>query len=519
MPCSGRIFLLIHFIIAQDALMQEALGDLNLSLSAPSTKRSNAQANQVHLDAENKQPLSMVVKKKTHRLTVLSLWLCLGLWVFLSPPFTPPLNPIRATQEKLRLLSLTLVNYKTKFKEYPNNLSDLRKFSLSLGQNLPLFDAFGERIDYVRLTSSSYLLRSFGEDGVQNTLDSTKDIGLIKWGHLPRGGAYYASKPKLIPHFYRAASLMGLDSPDGSWLARLFTNKIDQKRYLVVRHRTIPDLVMIAPHDRVEEFYWVSQNSIVFSATESQKTRDGLYIWNLRNDSVFDLLRSTSMDHVLEGMKISIFSDQVDRGYWISLAGYNAELKQIYAYITAKDSYLLDPDYFFSPENLFEYTLDDDPKKIMARKITRDQFLGITAPKKFFQNPLTEKLSLGTPFTPKKPSALGIQEAWLKLPKTGRLEPSLLAWQQFSIKHSETPLFPYSLWYLISLYNESFLLVQTVNARDSEILRTYGVEISRALMNDTMAPSYLRAMGAHGHQILLKGQPLSYRIFNKMTLK
>ena len=443
----------------------------------------------------------------------------LAIWILLTPPFTDPLNPVSDTRKNLQELSKFLQDYKTNFKEYPANLSILRQFAYSKGELIPLFDAYGERIEYLRLTDSAYLLRSFGADGSQNTIQSPKDIGLIRWGLLPQGGAYYDSKPELIPHFYRAASLMGLDSPETSWHARVFTNKSEQRRHLVVKHKSATDLIMIAPHDRIEEFYWVSDHLIVFTASESFKFRDGIYLWDLKDDSIVDMLRSVKMTHSIDKIELSVLDNKGVRGYWISLAGVNLKSKQIYAYIAVKNGYSLDPDAFFSPENFYEYTIEENPKKISGVHVSLDEFVGLKGQKRFQHNPLSEKLSLGTPFTLKKQATSSIQEAWLKLPKTGRLETTLLSWQQFSIKNARTPLFPYGLWYLISLYNESFLLVQAVNRRESEILRTYGVEISRALLNDVMAPGYLRAMGAHCHQVLLKGKSLPYRLFNRMSLK
>jgi hypothetical protein len=481
-------------------------------IGSPGPKHSPAPGN----------PTNFGLNKKNHSkrwISIISLWLLLALWILLSPPFTGPINPVKNTQAVLEQLRLNLLDYKAQFKEFPNNLGELRSFVFSKGKLLSLFDAYGERIDYLRLDDSSFLIRSFGEDGIQNTAGSPKDIGLINWGTLPHGGAFYQSRPELIPHFYRAPSLLGLDSPDGSWQGRLFTQKKDQTRHLAVRHRLKQDLIMIAPHDRIEEFYWVSPNALVFTGTESYKMKDGIYLWNLIDDSIVDLLRSVTQNGGKEVSKLPILADQAERGYWLTLAGFNAKTKQLYAYITAKNGYMLNPLSFFSAENFFEYTLHEDPRQIKSRQISHGEFYDIIAPKKFDHTPLTEKLSLGLPFVSKKPKALPIQESWLKLPKSGRLEPSLLAWQQFSIQNAKTPLFAYSLWYLISLYNESFLLVKPINARESEILRTYGAEISQALMNDVMAPGYLRAMGAFCYQTLIKGQSLPYKIFYKMSLK
>ena len=82
--------------------------------------------------------------------------------------------------------------------------------------------------------------------------------------------------------------------------------------------------------------------------------------------------------------------------------------------------------------------------------------------------------------------------------------------QQFSIRHNKTPLFSYSLWYLTALYSESFVLAQSSHAREADVLRSYGAEIARALMNDVMAPGYLRAMRYFGQKTLTRRDPTPF---------
>jgi hypothetical protein len=418
---------------------------------------------------------------------------------------------VRETLGTLNQLSAALVQYKESTKSLPTNLSQVRWFRLLQGQNIKIFDGFGQRIDYVKLSDSNYLLRSYGEDGIQNTLNSEKDIGLMRWGPLPLGGSVYLATPSMAPHFYRAAALLGIDSPDGSWTARLFVNKLDHKRLLLVRHRTIPDLVMIASHERVEEFYWTESNKIAYTATESLRHRDGLYLWDLAQDTATDLMREARLEQALDQNQLVPLNDRVERGFWLSLAGFDGSQNRIYAYILPKIGFSLDPEFFFAQDNLYEFDVGVDSKRIVGRR-------GSQVKASVAQNPLSEKIMLGSPYVLKKKGTQPIQEKWLALPTSGHLESAILTWQQFSIKQNKTPLFPYSLWYLTSLYSESFVMLKTVNPREAGVLRTYGAEIARALMNDGMAPSYLRAMGFFGYQTLLKGDPLPYRIFNRLGL-
>ncbi|MHA0110998.1 hypothetical protein ACXYUI_28260, partial [Klebsiella pneumoniae] len=68
-----------------------------------------------------------------------------------------------------------------------------------------------------------------------------------------------------------------------------------------------------------------------------------------------------------------------------------------------------------------------------------------------------------------------------------------MAWHQFSDKASMTPLYPYSLWLLSVFYGESAAF-STGGHRESEALRAYGSEVARALLNDPLAPTYLKGL-------------------------
>ena len=106
---------------------------------------------------------------------------------------------------------------------------------------------------------------------------------------------------------------------------------------------------------------------------------------------------------------------------------------------------------------------------------------------------------------------LGFQRRWLQQQFVGPVEPVLLAAQSWSMKAVSTPLFPYSLWILAGLYGESVPATGSAEVATRESLRAYGVEISRALLNYALAPSYLKALALYAYEILMDGKSLPYR--------
>ena len=126
------------------------------------------------------------------------------------------------------------------------------------------------------------------------------------------------------------------------------------------------------------------------------------------------------------------------------------------------------------------------------------------------QAPLARPLSLGAHVTGRGGQAA--QQTWMGLPLEGDFEQALLDWQSFSETGPRTPMYPYALFYLASLYGDSYALLRDANARDADILRSFGTEIARALLNDPLAPSYLRGLAQYASQTLLEGNLLSFRL-------
>lgn len=432
----------------------------------------------------------------------LCFWLVPAAWVWLTPPFSEPHRSEARTRVRLASLTKLLHAYVDRYKEAPADFATLRAFAITENSPFPAYDAFGQRFDYVRLDGRHYLLRSFADDGTQNTPTSPRDLGVVNWGPRVSQSPTYEFTTTDRPHVFPAALLVGADSADGNWLAKLYVDTGASTRRLVVRHRTQDGLFMVAQHDAVEEFLWLpTGRQLVFTASGSTRHRDGLYLWNLETDAVVNLsdLASDASGAIAPTSKGS--------NLWLSLAGVAPQDGGaiIYAFRAPRHDGSLDPADFFTGARLtatYVNTQDDT-----ARAVEAPTYAGLAGE--------------GAPFHleahVKGTSGLKVQKAWLALPLTGDMEKALLDWHTYSERETQGPLFPYSLWLLSSLYGESFAMMSGRDPRDADVLRTFGTEIARALLNYPLAPTYIRALAIHTYESLMEGQQLPYR-FSALTV-
>ena len=87
----------------------------------------------------------------------------------------------------------------------------------------------------------------------------------------------------------------------------------------------------------------------------------------------------------------------------------------------------------------------------------------------------------------------------------------LVAWHQFSDKEARSPLYPYALWVLTTLYSQSNQLLASEKNPDADVLRTFGTEIAAALIADPVAPTVLKGLAIFSHESMLEDSPLPYR--------
>jgi hypothetical protein len=356
-----------------------------------------------------------------------------------------------------------------------------------------------------------YLIRSFGADEVQNRPTTPADRIRLHGGSFPKGAALtYEARPDITPALFPASLLEGSDSPDGQWHARLYHDRETRIKHLIIRKKTTSGLVMVAPHDRIEEFFWVpGRLQMVYSVTASQRGHDGIYLWDLNTDQAINLLSKKTGP----GAKDPLESLSKSPKLWISLAGIAEKGPVVYGFAAPRHDGGLDARDFFRPERFFILSIPDDPfddstaskgkSKTKAQVFRPDLFKGLEA---LLSNGYVSRDRLrGLPYR-------GVQRRFLALPLGGDPESTLLKWNHFADRVIESPIFPYALWVLTSLYSEAHEDLLPQAAKEADILRSYGTEIANALLNDPLAPSYLKALALDAHQRLLTGSPLPYRL-------
>ena len=417
-----------------------------------------------------------------------------ALWVVLTLPSILPVQALQRTRQQLKEDVAAVQLFFSKYKKNPENLNVLRAFAYSYSLPFDAYDPFGERIDYLRLDDRHFLLRSFGADQFQNTLTSPLDLAIVSWGERANEPLTYNYPQLPVPSFYPAALLSGADSPNHQWLARLYGDPVSSTRRLVIRHLKRDGLFMVAPHDGVEEFFWLpTGDRIIYTATGSSRYRDGVYLWNLQTDTSVNLLEK------VRTTALKALNQEADT-YWLALAGLSSRGPVVYFYLQPRHAGGLSPVEFFQRKNMVAIAV---PEKGRPRLATYEEF------------PASDEVSVvGHPYAVRahlQGQGIAIQRQWLQLPTAQELERLLVAWHDISEQAIGTPLYPYSLWLLSTFYGESAASPLAGSTKEQEVLRSYGTEVARALLNYPLAPSYLKGLALFNYEELMGGRVLPYR--------
>jgi hypothetical protein len=400
------------------------------------------------------------------------------LWALAITLKAPIFNGRSVTRERIRETDHLIQKHVREFGEAPGSYSELRLYALERDLGYSAYDVWGERLEYVRLGKINYFLRSFGVDGIQNRPNESPDIGIYHWGQMAPRGLSYDDQAGAMHARPSVVLFAGSDNSTGTWHARIFVDPVTGRRRLLAGSRKHPSYFMMAHHDHVEEFLWLpGQDKIVFTASQSQHYSDGLYLWDLQSDEASNLftLQAGGSD-LTPGFK--------QRRLYLALSAVRSgNPPSVAVFALESNDFILNPHRFFHPTNLNVFSLAE---RVVHRKPKTNQKN---------QGDLYDLDFLGTVTIASGGEPTPLQKAWLNLPLGGDWEKGVIAWQNFAAQYSKSQLAPYAIWGLAMLYEDAAGR-EGVSTRAGQILSSYAAELGTAMTKMSVAPSYIRSIGA-----------------------
>lgn len=417
-----------------------------------------------------------------------------SLWIFLTffslPVF---LHSHNDTVTRLKWIQTKLNEFNDQYQRLPLHLSELKTYIRAQGDEFVPYDTWGSRLLYVPLSEKWYFIKSFGSDRMENTLTHSLDPSILKMPPLPKRPPIHLAGHKSALNLFPAPILMGLQSPNAPYTAQLVINPDSGTKRLVTRHLQREHFILSAFHDHVQEFFWLPTGyEILFTAAGSDRYEDGIYLWNLVKNTTTNILSEIQDEFPqLKADKLFMALSSVDPGS-----------NRIFMFLTPQRSHELDPQQFFHTQNLYSITFKWD------QSTTNRHYENYpTADKSMFDRELEPQGILVSSF-----EGHSAQQDWLQLTNHGPAQVVLEQWQEYCAEHAETPAFPYGLWWLASLYQDTYHLYQSQKPEKAHVLRNFGVEIAQALNDVKTAPEYLRAMGRYVRRSLLAQKTNAYQV-------
>jgi len=280
-------------------------------------------------------------------------------------------------------------------------------------------------------------------------------------------------------------------------VARLFVDVRGGSKQLVTFSQYGNQNIAIAPHDHVDEFFWIpGTTKIIFTASQSQRYRDGIYLWDTRQTVAENLIDQPDLWSALS----SRFKDHL----FATLSGVFIENDRPYllAFIqSASPGEELSPYDFFSRKNIAVIDLNagrlTDP--------TQFKFIANLKPENF----LFKNLFAAEP-VPDSNLLAPLQREYANLPRSEPWRFILESWQPFTSRNMGSPVFYYSLWYLIAFYDQFSATAAT--SSEKTVTAGYTHELATALSQNELAPSYLTGMAIWVVVQLDQGKSVNLRL-------
>ena len=418
-------------------------------------------------------------------------------WILSTPNNLDNFMAESTTQTHLEKTKALIESFRKQYQRLPADLNEVRLFALANHKNYAPYDGYSLRLMYHPIAPVHYVLKSFGADNAPNTILNQEDPTLLNLDDIPSVPPMYVPPFSDFMQLYPAICLAGCKSPTNDFVAKVEVDRETGKRFLLVRHLTRHKFVMIAPHPHVEEYFWLpSGTEIVYTATNDSQYRDGIFLWNLMTDETRNLMDD------LDPKLLNGSSQMEQPRYFLSLSSLAPAGRKVYVFIQSRVSSGLDPGRFLSSTSLYSIQLGDKehPKAAFSRQRQ-------TTPASLFDasNALTRNIARGAQGSP-------LQARWAALPLEGKMAGMLEAWQDFSMSSADSPIFPYSLWWLGFIYSDAYRATLPISLKHALTLKAFGAEIATALVSLNQAPSHLRAMAVYMGEHMSLPAALSYSL-------
>lgn len=408
-------------------------------------------------------------------------------------------HPWSSDRVTVRRLGTWVERFQKDQNRLPENLAEVRAYAFTFGAKLDLYDSFGDRLDYQPLTEEAFLVKSFGSDRTENTVLRTHDETYSHGLTIPPLGVKSLTPKESRLNFFQSSFLEGQRSPRGPLVASIRTRFRGGTKRLLIQSEVDPQFFMSSFHDTVDEFVWLPGGyEIIYTAQGSHRYEDGIYYWNLR-DSTFK--------NLLPQIKTKFFPDlKEEQKLLFSLSHVSTDPDFIYFFATpTPESGSIDPKEFYRYRNFYAF---NPTNHFTADRVTADQDFSI------FEYPVDHRALLDEASLNQATAA---QKDWAQMTLRGHKQELLEMWQNYCSSHAESPQLPYALWWLASIYNDTYrdLLIQ--QPEKARTLRNFGLEIADALSLLTSAPPYLQAFAEHLKKNLLLSKAADYNVSSALS--
>ena len=416
------------------------------------------------------------------------------LW-FLTTAFTNITgHPWTSNSASVHFLGHSILHFQKDQNRLPESLAELRAYGKLQGNRPELYDNFGNRFFYQTLTETAFIVKSFGRDGAENTLLLSPDETFTHKIPIPPRGVQVALAQDSRMNFYQGLALDGLKAPSGPLFATLHSRFRGGVKRLLIQSLSEPEFVMSSVHDAIEEFLWLPSGAeLIFTAQGSTRYHDGLYYWNLQTNEVRNLLtdfRKKNFPGLHEDSKILIS---------LSHVSHKPDFLYIFASPMPADG-VLDPKAFYRYQNFYALS----PKnEFVSEPVVADQDFTI------FDYGLDHKALIDS-MDP--PLASPSQKAWLGLSMEGDKQSLLESWQNYCSTYPKSAALPYALWWLASIYNDTYRELAGPQPDNARTIRNFALEIVDALGQLPSSPLYIRAFAEHLKKNLLLSKSATYNV-------